>query len=298
MRIKSQKCRDIPKLYNIIRKIPWKTYLNQETCEVKVSAKKSRLIHTGKIEEAFFDGLKDHFKANSIKTSLLEAFEEAPKQVIFLRFFEDELTISLDTSGDLLHIRGNRSFRGHASIRENIASILLYKLTEDLPETKYNLIDPMCGTGTFLFEWRDQFKKIDRNFLYQSSALTPLSGEDLTIKKDKNHEVSFFGFDQDKEIIDKLKGTPNIAFEVGDVFKPKTLEGTNIIIINPPYGKRVKIKGDKIDYFRDLIDAVAKNYSPMRLGIIIPRDFVGSLPGERTYFKQNGIDVCFLVQKR
>lgn len=296
LRIKEQKCRDLPKFYNIIKKIPWKTYLNQEEVEVKITAKKSRLIHTGRLEDTFKKGMFDYFEANKIKEHIKQAHSDKQLQNIFIRLFEDNLTISLDTSGDLLHIRGNRSFRGLASIRENMASLLLQSLTTGLEDKQYNLIDPMCGSGTFLFEWRDRLKTQQRDFAYTNLSEKYLTSELEITRVSISDNYNYYGLDISTDIIDKLKDTPDICFKYQDIFDASPITGNNIVIINPPFGKRVKIEGDKVKYFARIVEQVESLYRPIRFGIIIPRDFVGKLKGEKLYFSQNGIDVCFLIR--
>ncbi len=299
-RLKTRKCRDLPKFYNIIKKISWRNYLNQEELQVSITAKKSRLIHTGKLEESFHKAVKDYFESNKIKLKIVEKHKDDPLQKIFLRLNNDELTISLDTSGELLHIRGDRSFRGHASIRENIASLLLTKLMVKLPVKKYNLIDPMCGTGTFLFEWQNRLKPNQRSFNYEFLSSKQLMGIPELEEVDTNQSTDYYGRDLDPLIIEKNKELKSlIDFKCQDIFKADELvDGNNILIMNPPYGKRVEIHGCKVDFFKALIKSVHKIYSPYRLGIIIPRDYVSNLKGQRIYFNQNGIEVCFLIQKK
>lgn len=297
MRLKTQKCRDLPKFYNIIKKIPWRDYLNQESVDVSITAKKSRIIHTTKLENSFHKALSDYFTANKLKNTLVEKHALDPKQKIFIRLDNDDLTISLDTSGDLLHIRGDRSFRGHASLRENIATLLLIKLMNDLPPGQYNLVDPMCGSGTFLYEWlkRDSLQQRSFNYEYLSDQQLKTLPEVNELQHEDN--FSYFGFDIDAEIIEQLKLDPAITFKVQDIKTASPLNGPNILMVNPPYGKRVKIAGDKQKYFQDLIQDIKRAYRPKRLGIIIPREFVGRIAGDKTYFNQNGIDVCLIIQK-
>ena len=298
LRLKSQKCRDIPKLYNIFKKFPWKDYLNQETASINVTAKKSRLIHTDKIKAAALDGLNDYFSANKIKESIKIKHQNDPKQTLYIRLSNDDLTISLDTSGDLLHIRGDGKFRGHAPIRENFAALLLKILFKDLPKKKYNLIDPMCGSGTFLKEAKNHFSINDRDFNYQYLNKNLLQDRPIVDSVNSHWDVELYGGDIDPEIIKQLDST-SIQYNVQDVFSTEPLNVDkldNLVIVNPPYGKRVKIKEDKSDYFKKLIIHMEKLYRPKRLGIIIPRPFERALKGQKTYFKQNGIDVCFLVK--
>lgn len=298
MRLKTQKCRDLPKFYNIIKKIPWRDYLTQESVEVSITAKKSRIIHTKRLEDSFTKALSDYFAAQKLKGSILEAHKDDPKQKIFIRLDNDNLTISFDTSGELLHIRGDRAFRGHASIRENIASLLLIKLMKGLPQGEYNLIDPMCGTGTFLFEWQKRNQLQTRKFLYE--YLNPLQFSEKALNLETSmpeDHFKYFGFDIDEDIILKLKKSSEISFATQDIQMAKQMVGNNIVVLNPPFGKRVKIDGNKVKFFEDLIRYIKQAYCPVRLGIIIPRDYVGKISGDKTYFKQNGIDVCYIIQK-
>lgn len=295
LRIKEQKCRDLPKFYNIIKKIPWKTYLNEESAKVSITAKKSRLIHTGRIEDSFHKALKDYFEANKLKEALREQHQDDPLQNIFIRFHEDNMTVSLDTSGELLHIRGDRSFRGLASIRENIASLLLIELMSGLEQKTYNLIDPMCGTGTFLYEWSKRDKLQSRKFAFETLSQNIMS-EEINIKEiNSSDHYKYYGFDINAEIIEKLNSDSGIEFKQQDIFEAQPITGDNIVIVNPPFGKRVKIEGDKIQFFDILVKSVKKAYNPKRMGLLIPRDYVGKLKGRKIYFKQNGIDICFLI---
>jgi putative N6-adenine-specific DNA methylase len=64
---------------------------------------------------------------------------------------KDEVTVSLDTSGDALHRRGYRTgvLENGAPLKETLAAsmLLLSKWTPDRP-----LLDPFCGSGTILLE--------------------------------------------------------------------------------------------------------------------------------------------------
>ena len=67
LRLKTQKCRDFPKLFKIIQKINWKLYTKRDDLEFKITAKESRLIHTGKMKKTCEDALIKYFNANSLE---------------------------------------------------------------------------------------------------------------------------------------------------------------------------------------------------------------------------------------
>jgi putative N6-adenine-specific DNA methylase len=265
LRIKNQKCRDFPKLFKIIQKMNWKQYLKHESVNWKITTKQSRLLNSTKIEKSCVDAMKKYFNANRISTKVLEQYQEKPKQTIFLRVDNDNLTISLDTSGESLHIRGNDSFRGLASIRSTLASLIIQDTFKRINE-KINLVDPMCGTCTYLKETKNFFN-INKNrvFAFEDWHLP----KELKIPAKTFNVDKFYGFDIDKDIIEKQK---EFNLKSSNVFKDKQEIKNALIICNPPYGKRVKLDRPRNIYYKELIDALIKNYSPKYISIIIPSD--------------------------
>jgi putative N6-adenine-specific DNA methylase len=297
MRIKTQKCRDLPKLYKIIKKIDWKEYFQQENIEVKVTSKESRLIHTTRISETALDAFKDYFQANKFSEKIKLENIENPAQKIFIRFNNDDLAISIDTSGELMHIRQDRAYRGHASIRENIACALLIKLLGLEEKKNITLIDPMCGTGTFLFEAKNFHKLNERafSFEYWKNNFTTKKS-DLNITSPWSFH-QFIGYDIDPEII-KINNDRNsdIKFECHDIFTHENQrhDKNTFMISNPPYGKRVKIEGNKDEFFRNIVESNILKGHKSQAALIIPTPCENNLKGSKFYFNQNGIKVALL----
>lgn len=261
LRIKEQKCRDFPKLYNIIKKINWKNYLVSYETEIKVSSSKSRIIHSDKAKKTIEDAISFYFKANKLSTKIIEDNKETKTQAIFVRIFKDELTISLDTSGDALYIRGNRSDRGHASIRESYAcALLLLSLPKNHKEL--TLCDPMCGTGTFLSEAKNFYSQnLARIYQYEYwPNIKELTFEGFDLQTTSLFK-DYLGFDIDKELIQRNKYQPGIQFEMKDFFE-NSFNSSMFIISNLPYGKRVKIQGNTHEYFTKVLEHLNKtNYA-------------------------------------
>lgn len=293
LRIKSQKCRDLPKLFNILKKIPWKDYLQSYNYEFKITAKKSRIIHTAKIEASASKALAQYFQANKVKQSIVDKHKDDPTQSIFLRLFNDELTISLDTTGIPLHIRSEKASHAKAPIRENFAHSLLRQLVTPIKKDAYALIDPMCGSATFIWEGINYNSPIHRSFNYQH--LKAFNGLSFQFSENDSLFSEFFAKDINEKLLSNIQDE-RIKTKIEDVFEasPVTTELPKIVIINPPYGKRIKITGDKKAYFSKLINTIIRVYDPHAFGIIIPKPFVPKIKAHKLYFKQNGIDVCFL----
>jgi putative N6-adenine-specific DNA methylase len=135
-----------PMLFNKAQKLPWELYLGFATqLSVQVSAKASRLSHKDNIastlHSAVLAALKPHGQAPVLA-------ESAPL-TLHARLFRDRCSLSLDTSGDLLHRRGYRQETAKAPLRETLAAAVLL----GCDWRAYDLIaDPMCGSGTFPIE--------------------------------------------------------------------------------------------------------------------------------------------------
>jgi 23S rRNA G2445 N2-methylase RlmL len=104
-------------------------------------------------------------------------------------------------------------------------------------------------------------------------------------------------------------------FEVADVFaankvtQNKESETTvgdisdelSVVICNPPYGSRIKIKESKEEYFQNLVNSIAQNYKPARFGVIVPASArnpkapISFKETESFGFLNNGIRVKFLI---
>src|SRR5262249_7933717 len=73
----------------------------------------------------------------------------APRQLFVVRLLHDVRTVSADSSGALLHMRGYRQQLAKAPLRETLAAAVLLgaQWSDATP-----LVDPMCGSGTIPIE--------------------------------------------------------------------------------------------------------------------------------------------------
>ncbi|HZY44683.1 MAG TPA: class I SAM-dependent RNA methyltransferase [Anaerolineae bacterium] len=128
------------------KQIEWEKFLRPgDRLALRVTCHKSRLIHSDAVAERVQLGITDRLG----KASKILAKEEPLTQMISVRILDDEATISLDTSGELLHFRGYRQAIAKAPLRETLAAsmILASGWKSDQP-----LIDPFCGSGTIPIE--------------------------------------------------------------------------------------------------------------------------------------------------
>ncbi len=285
LRLDSFKCRDFPKLFNKMAKFNWRPFLRGHVPLVAATAATSRLIHTSKIEETVKEAIAKYFEAQPPKKSHLENPSVVPT-TIFVRLENDELTLSIDTSGERLHIRKRRESAGSAPLRESIAAALLlhtWVTNAQADLSHVTLLDPCCGSGTFLFEAIDFFEILDRDFAYHFFPLTErIKKEELSNLSQTYRLGKLTGKDLSHEIIENnllvKRRSPQykkIDFIQEDLFTEGQLHDPNTwIITNPPYGKRA----DLAEYnFPQMIEQMIKRYKPTLLGFIIPKDFISSI---------------------
>ncbi len=310
------KAKDFPKLFNKISKLPWKSFMIGATPEVEASATNSKLFDSRKIEKALKDGILEQYRKQPVKKKYLDHFE-VNKQAedlptVYYRAVDDVITISLDTTGELLHKRGEKIFTGLAPIRESLASLLLTALTKNIEQDSYTLIDPMSGSGTFLIEAHDAYKiNFDRTFSYQHFPLwidyaQKKQFSDSLVSSENTQFDNYYGFEiNDDVIMLAVKNTANkkIQIKKADLLKSESrIAGNNLVIINPPYGIRVGDKSDiNPEFYKKVITKIRDLYAPVRLGIIIPDEhrmsFQGSEMVARIPFKNGGLPVTFFILK-
>jgi len=250
LRLDQFKCRDTPKLYNKIAKFNWSPYLRGQIPQVKSVANHSRLFDDRKIENAIQDGVKEFYRRQEPKKYPIEKLAETR---LYLRFENDICTLSLDTTGEHLHKRGYRHKMPTAPLRENLAAAMYYLSCQKYPKLKeVDLWDPMCGSGTLLFE-AFSFYHPNNRFYICDSFISPMKVKIQDVPK-QNH----FGRDKNSEVIqycletvEELGAQDCFDFKVQDFFDSKYPPPQSCAVIcNPPYGERLE-KDFQFDQFEN-----------------------------------------------
>nr|WP_240937251.1 class I SAM-dependent RNA methyltransferase [Chromobacterium haemolyticum] len=214
------------------------------------------------------DAIRCHFKSLDfislkVKDAICDRFRQAqlgrpnvdtrhPDVRVHVFLTEDSATIYLDTSGEPLFKRGWRQETGDAPLRENLAAGILML-------TGYNgsqpLLDPMCGSGTFLVEAADialnRAPGRQRKFAFQKlRGFDSASWEKLLL--DAQHaekplvKLAINGSDRDQAIINVAKDNLEraglsglVELKAMDVLDARPNGENGILVANPPYGVRM-----------------------------------------------------------
>ncbi len=224
-------------------------------------------------------GLKSlEFVTLRIKDGICDRFREAvgerpsvdthrPDVRVFAYLDANTCTLYLDTSGEPLFKRGWRTETGDAPLRENLAAGIL-RLAGWKPGMA--LLDPMCGSGSFLVEAAQTALKIapgetrffgfERLKNFDGDAWERLRNDAASKPTDADLAAValIHGSDVSGDAVAITRGnleSAGIPAEVALAMVPKQIDarqvkpqaGHGIVIANPPYGERLAIRGERGD---------------------------------------------------
>jgi 23S rRNA (guanine2069-N7)-methyltransferase / 23S rRNA (guanine2445-N2)-methyltransferase len=135
-----------------IRRIDWRDHLAPgATLACACSGGNESIRHTLYGAQMLKDGVCDSLRESTGERPDIRP--ERPDVLLHLHVEGKEALLSVDFSGESLHRRGYRQETGPAPLKENVAAaVLLRSGWSALCEEGAALVDPMCGSGTFLTE--------------------------------------------------------------------------------------------------------------------------------------------------
>ena len=135
-------------IYNTVYALPWNAFFNnRRTIRVNVTGIKCPLKSLNFATLKIKDAVCDKFRAATGERPNVDTHTPDIRIHAFLE--TNHMTLYIDTSGEALFKRGVRQYTNLAPLRENLAAgiLLLAGWKPGIP-----LLDPMCGSGTFLLE--------------------------------------------------------------------------------------------------------------------------------------------------
>lgn len=304
MRIKEFKVRDFPKLHQKFVSFKWNEVLSHPNPEWEISCSKSRLMHTGRIEETIKKALEEAL----VRQPLNKDWEKKnyPPQTFYIRIVDDNLTMSLDLTGEPLYKRGLQKIKGEAPIRENFAAAMLMELMDGIHQ-EVTLVDPMCGSATYLTEAMNFHIPLHlRPFAFETAPFFKGKMVRLPLITLRFFIKNVIGFDTNEELISKVKDETNYDLRVQDSVKtPIKVDGEFVMICNPPYGERIKIEGKRGSFLREAWEKFLTVDKPLRFGWVLPSDMDDLFQKPKDYkllskkhLKNGGMAVTYWVFER
>lgn len=272
-RVASKHYRNEQDIYDTAFALPWGDWFDvRHTIRVNMAAIRCPLKSLDFATLKIKDAICDKFRQICGERPSVNTHEPDMRIHAFLE--ESRFTLYLDTSGDALFKRGVRQYTNIAPLRENLAAGILH-LTGWQPGTP--LLDPMCGSGTFLIE-----------AVQMSLNIAPGISRHFAFEKIKNFNVKLWNDIRSQAIAAQKPVTPLPIFGsdlYGDELKTArtnlehaglldavTLKQANVLEINAPaeqgvlvanlpYGERMGDLSDLEALYPQLGDALKKKFS-------------------------------------
>lgn len=264
------------------RRVPWGEVLRRDVpFRVEATCKASRIYHSGAAAQRIERAIREELGAPA----------SADAQVAIRARIEDDLcTISIDTSGDPLYKRGYKEAVAKAPMRETMAALFLRQCGYDGREP---VVDPMCGSGTFVIEAAEIAARLApgrlRHFAFEhlatfdEAAWQRIRGASHAIQP----ALRFYGSDQDAGAVTMSRANAERAgvagftefrqLSVEEIVAPAGPPG--LVIVNPPYGDRIGDKARLAVLYRSLGQTLANRFHGWRVGLVTSEDHLAKATG-------------------
>lgn len=289
-------------LYESAQRVAWNEHFDLgSTFAVDCHVSQSRITHS-------------HYGALKIKDAVVDQFRgrfgdrpsvdmEHPAVRINAYLYRDEVTLSLDLSGESLHRRGYRQQGVAAPLKENLAAAVLLRAGwPDIAREHGALVDPMCGSGTLLIEgawiaadvapglrraywgflgWRQHEPALWQRLIEEAEARR---AEGLSRLPDIR------GYDKDPEAVRiarsnleraGLRGLVHIERRDLLACTPAAADQRGLLVANPPYGERLGADSDLPALYRTLGDTLKERFQGWSAAVLTGNPDLGKRMGLR-----------------
>jgi putative N6-adenine-specific DNA methylase len=263
-------------IYRLAREVDWpRLFAVERTIRIYVTAQRSPLKSLEFITLRVKDAVCDRFRDATGQRPTVNT--KVPDVRIHLFLTDHRATLYLDTSGEPLWQRGHKIAKVEAPLKENLAAGIL-RLAGWKPGVP--LLDPMCGSGTFLleaaqmsladppgmnrepggfaFERLKSFKPELWRELQKSAVAARLPAERLPI----------WGSDSSADAVARAEqnlahaGLDDlITVERADLLQRVAPAPTGMMVCNPPYGERLGELDELAAFYPKLGDALKRNFA-------------------------------------
>ena len=296
------------------RKVHWERILNRgDSVALRVTCRKSRLYHSGAVAERIERDLAERMGAVVVRATSTDEGEspEANAQLIVVRLDHDRCTISADSSGDHLHLRGYRTAVTQAPMRETLAAALVLASGWD---RRTALTDPFCGSGTIPIEAALIAARIapGRNRPFQFMQWPGYDAKewqrvlDSALRAEKLDGVpAIIGTDRSAAAIRAANDnagragvTGIVRFEKQDAMAIVAGDSPGWVVTNPPYGVRLGDASESRRLMAQFGEALRRRFNGWRVAVMAPPQLdraLGIPLNAELRTTNGGLRIAFLV---
>ena len=249
-KLKAKGSKPEDQVYEIAKSIDWSRFMTVDNTFVIDATVYSEFFHNSLfVTYRVKDAIVDYWSEKTGKRPNVNA--QNPDIRINLHIGNDLLTLSLDSSGESLHKRGYRVATTEAPINEVLAAGMLRMAGWHGQSDFY---DPMCGSGTLLIEAaRPDFDADLWNDIYNDD-----SQEREFTHRIYGSDASFYAIQQATKNV-KSAGVQH-DIELKQIRLEELQGGKGLIMMNPPYGERLKSNKEMEDLYSAIGTALKHHF--------------------------------------
>ncbi|KPK54574.1 MAG: hypothetical protein AMJ63_02870 [Myxococcales bacterium SG8_38_1] len=228
-----------------------------------------------------------HYWVQRAKDAIVDSFREhsgarpsvdkrSPALRFHLHIGEKKHELALDFSGEALHRRGYRQSGGKAPLKENLAAAILY--LAKWPEAASQgvpLMDPTCGSGTFLVEAalmatscapgliRERFGF--ESWLQHDSKAFERELADAQASRKAECPAPIFGLDASDAALSSARENlraagveEHVSLALKELANAEKPAEHGLVVCNPPYGHRLGDEGTMFLFYQALGDVLKR----------------------------------------
>ena len=311
-KIKAKGRKPEDQIYDIVKSIDWSRYMTVDSTFVIDTTLYSELFRNSLfVTYRIKDAIVDYWSEKAGKRPSVNT--ENPDLRINVHIGNDQLTVSLDSSGESLHKRGYRVATTEAPISEVLAAGMLLMAGW---RGQSDFYDPMCGSGTLPIEAALIARNISPGVFRQSYAFEKWLDFDADLwsdiynddSREREFEHKIYGSDASFYAIQQAAKNVKSAGVAKDIelrqirmeeLKPSaiSLQPSALVMINPPYGERLASNKDMEELYSKIGTALKHQFTGATAWIISSNaaamKCIGLKPSKKMHLLNGELDCQF-----
>jgi 23S rRNA (guanine2445-N2)-methyltransferase / 23S rRNA (guanine2069-N7)-methyltransferase len=305
-------------LFDAMKRIDWREHLAPgATLACDCSGGNESIRHTIYGSQLLKDAVCDSLRDSTGERPNIKP--ERPDVLLHLHVEGRTALLSVDFSGESLHRRGYRTEGGRAPLKENVAAAVLLRAGwPDIESRGGVLVDPMCGSGTFLTEAAliaaDAAPALEREYFgftgwrgHDAALWEALRTEARARRAARAPRRCIFGADIDADAVRMAIANGERAGvaewlhlekrALGDAQVPRTDSG--LVVTNPPYGERIGAESGLPELYAELGRTLRDKFKGWQAAILTGNPTLARNLGiyaKRTHRVFNGTIECRLLR--
>ena len=310
--ISSFKAKDTDAIYNQLLKLDWSRYMTvNSTFAIDATVYSESFRNSRFVTYRVKDAIVDYWQERAHQRPNVSV--QSPDLTINIHIANEQVTLSLDSSGESLHKRGYRVATTEAPINEVLAAGML-RLAGWQGQSDF--YDPMCGSGTLLIEAALMARNIAPGVFRSSFAFEKWPDFDADLWNDIYNDDS-----QEREFTHRIYGSDASFYAIQQAAKNvksaglqkdielrqirmeeiKMVNGTcetgALVMMNPPYGERLKSNKEMEDLYGAIGTALKHQFTGATAWIISSNaaamKCIGLKPSKKYHLLNGELDCQF-----